>query len=84
MDVMRENDLPFCYKTDTKSLISNIDSIVNNFKRLSTVKVSKKEKVNDLIDTCLLDLRAFYDSMNDYIYGEYIIWEIERRKQEEE
>ena len=81
MDVMRENDLPFCNKTDTKRLISNIDTIVNYLTKIKAVRVSK-EKVNDLVDTCLLNLRVFYDLMNDYITEEYNIWEAERCKQE--
>ena len=81
IDVMRENDLPFCNKTDTERLISHIDPIINNFKRLSAVRVSK-EKVNDLGETCLLSLRAFYGSMNDYIIEEYNTWAFERSNRE--
>ena len=81
MDVLRENDLPFCDKTDTERLISNIDTIVNNFKKISAVRVSK-EKVNDLGETCLLNLRVFYGSINDYINEQYNIWEAEKCKQE--
>ena len=81
MDVLRENDLPFCDKTDTERLISNIDSIVNNLTKIKAVRISK-EKVNDLGETCLLNLRVFYGSMNDYITEEYNIWEAERCKQE--
>ena len=81
MDVLKENDLPFCNKTDTKRLISNIDMIVNNLTRIKAVRVSK-EKVNDLGETCLLNLRVFYDLMDSYITEEYNIWEAERCKQE--
>ena len=81
MDVLRENDLPFCDETDTERLISNIDTIVNNLIKIKAVRVSK-EKVNDLGETCLLNLRVFYGSMNDYITEEYNIWEAERCKQE--
>ena len=81
MDVMKENDLSFCNKTDTERLISNIDTIVNNLTKIKTVRVSK-EKLNDLVDTCLLNLRVFYDSIDGYITEEYNIWEAERCKQE--
>ena len=81
MDVLRENDLPFCNKTDTKRLISNIDTIVNNLTKIKAVRISK-EKVNDLGETCLSNLRVFYDSINEYITEEYNIWEAERCKQE--
>ena len=76
MDVLRENDLPFCDKTDTERLISDMDSIINNLKRISAVRVSK-EKVNDIGETCLLNLQVFYGSINDYINEEYNIWEAE-------
>ena len=76
MDVLRENDLPFCDKVNTERLISNIESIVSNLKIVSTVDTSK-EKVNDLGNNCLRDLQAFYNSMNDYIIEEYNIWEKE-------
>ena len=81
MDVMRENDLSFCDKTNTERLISNMDSIVNILKTIGVIKASK-DKVNDLGDTFLLNLRAFYDSMNEYITEEYNIWEDENYKQE--
>ena len=81
MDVMRENDLSFCDKTNTERLISNIDTIVNNLTKIKAVRVSK-EKVNDLVDTCLLNMRMFYDSMNNYITEEYYLWEAVRCRQE--
>ena len=81
MDVMRENDLSFCDKTDTERLISNIDKIDNYLTKIKAVRVSK-EKVNDLVDTCLLNMRMFYDSMNDYIKEEYNLWEAVRSRQE--
>ena len=84
MDVLRENDLPFCDKTDTERLISNIDTIITNLKIISAVKKIPKEKLIDLGNTCLLNLRVFYDSMNEYIIDEYNTWEAERCNQEEE
>ena len=81
MDVMRENDLSFCDKTDTERLISNIDKIDNYLTRIKAVRISK-EKVNDLVDTCLLNMRMFYDSMNEYIKEEYYLWEAVRSRQE--
>ena len=44
MDVLRENDLPFCDKVNTERLISNIESIVSNLKIISTVRVSKEKE----------------------------------------
>ena len=74
MDVLRENDLSFCDKTTTERLISNIDSIVDHLTRISAVRISK-EKVNDLVNNCILDLRVFYTSIDEYTTEEYNIWE---------
>ena len=76
MDVLGENDLPFCNKTDTECLISAIDTIITNLKRLGIVRESKEKVIDDGND-CLRELRAFYNSMNDYITEEYNIWEKE-------
>ena len=73
--------LSFCNKTDTERLVSNIETIVNNLPKIKAVRVSK-EKINDLVDTCLLNLRVFYDSMDEYITEEYNIWEAMRSRQE--
>ena len=81
MDVMKENDLPFCNKTDTERLLKNIDNIDNYLTRIKAVRILK-EILNDLVDTCLLYLRLFYDSMDEYITEEYNIWEAEISKQE--
>ena len=43
MDVLRENDLPFCDETDTERLISNIDTIVNNLKKIAQLEYQKKK-----------------------------------------
>ena len=81
MDVMKENDLSFCNKTGTERLISNIDTIDNYLTRIKAVRILK-EKLNDLVDTCLLNLRVFYDSIDEYITEEYNIWEAVRSRQE--
>ena len=81
MDVIKENDLPFCNKTGIESLLKNIDTIDNYLTRIKAVRILK-EKLNDLVDTCLLYLRLFYDSMDKYITEEYNIWEAEISKQE--
>ena len=81
MDVMRENDLSFCDKTNTERLISNIDTIDNYLTKIKAVRVTK-EKVNDLVDTCLLYLRLFYDLIDEYIKEEYNLWEAVKSRQE--
>ena len=83
INVLRENDLPFCDKANTERLIDNIDTIISNLNRLSTVRVSK-EKVIDLGNNCTRDLQNIYISISEYIKEEYNIWEAERCRQEEE
>ena len=43
MDVMRENDLSFCDKTDTKRLIKKINTIDNYLTRIKAVRTLKKK-----------------------------------------
>ena len=76
MYVLGENDLPFCNRKNTECLISAIDTIITNLKRLGIVRESKEKVIDDGND-CLRELRVFYNSMNDYITEEYNIWEKE-------
>ena len=81
MDVIKENNLSFCNKTGTERLSKNIYNIDNYLTRIKAVRILK-DKLNDLVNTCLLYLRLFYDSMNEYITEEYNIWEAVRSRQE--
>ena len=55
IDVINEKDLSFCCKTDFERLLTNMDTIENYLTKIKAVRVSK-EKVNDLVDTCLLNI----------------------------
>ena len=81
MDVIKENDLSFCDKNDIEHLLKNIDNIDNYLTRIKAVRILK-DKLNDLVDTCLLYLRLFYDSMDKYVIDEYYTWGAERSRQE--
>ena len=81
MYVIKENNLSFCNKTGTERLLKNIDNIDNYLTRIKAVRILK-DKLNNLVNTCLLYLRLFYDSMNEYITEEYNIWEAVRSRQE--
>ena len=70
------NDLSFCDRTTTECLISNIDTIITDFKHLRSVGGSINKIIDDGND-CLRELQAFYNSMNEYIIDEYNIWEKE-------
>ena len=73
MEVINENDLSFCSKKDIERLLSYMDKIENYLIRIKAVRLLK-EKVNDLVNTCLLNIRIFYDFLNDFIYVENNLW----------
>ena len=73
IEVINENDLTFCSITDIKRLFSDMDKIENYLNSIKAVRLLKG-KVNDLVDTCLLYIRMFYDFLNDFIYVENHLW----------
>ena len=82
IDVIKENDLSFCDKTNTENLILDIETIDSYLTKIKSVRVSKKKKVKYLVDICLLNMRLFYDSIDEYIKEEYNLWEAVRSRQE--
>ena len=73
MNIINENDLTFCSKTDIERLLSDMDKIENYLNRIKTIRLLKT-KVNDLVDTCLLYIRMLYDFLNDFIFMENHLW----------
>ena len=74
INVINENDLSFCSKTDIERLLIQMDKIELEIKSLMAVRILKK-KVNLLVDVCLLNLRVFYCVLNDFIFSENHLWE---------
>ena len=74
IDVINENDLSFCSKTDIERLLIQMDKIELEIKNLMAVRILKK-KVNALVDICLLNIRVFYCLLNDFIFLENHLWE---------
>ena len=68
------NNIPLTSLTDIEGLLSDMDEIENYLNKIKTVRLLK-EKVNELADTCLLKMRILYDSLSDFICGEYYFWE---------
>ena len=81
MVVIEENDLTFCSKKDIERLLKDMDNIENYLIKIKAVRILK-EKVNDLTDTCLLKMRMFYDSINDYLYVENHLWNAYNSREE--
>ena len=73
MDVSKEKHFPFRDMSNTEKLITNMDKIENYLTKIKAVRVSK-EKVNELVDICLLNIRSFYDSLYEYIREEVYLW----------
>ena len=74
IDVINENDLSFCSKTDIERLLIQMDKIELEIKNLMAVRMLKN-RVNALVDSCLLNIRVFYCSLNDFIFLENHLWE---------
>ena len=74
IDVINKNDLSFCSKPDIERLLSDMDKIELEIKNIMAVRLLKK-KVNDLVDSCLLNIRVLYNSLSDFIFMENHLWE---------
>ena len=64
------NNIPLATQTDVEDLLSDIHNIENYLNKIKTVRLLKA-KVNELVDICLIKMRILYDSLSDFIYGEY-------------
>ena len=73
MDVINENNLSFCSKSDIERLLTDIDKIEKYLNKIKAVRILKKT-VNDLVDSCLLNIRLLYDFLNDFIQVERHLW----------
>ena len=73
MNIINENNLSFCSKTDIERILSNMDKIENYLNKIKAIRLLKT-KVNDLVDTCLLNIRILYDLLNEFIYTESHLW----------
>ena len=62
--------IPLATQTDIEDLLSDIHNIENYLNKIKKVRLSKT-KVNELADICLLKMQFLYDSLSDFIYGEY-------------
>ena len=74
MNIINENDLSFCSKTDIERLLLDMDKIENYLNRIKAIRLLKT-KVNELVDTCLLNIRMLYDFLNEFIYMEKHLWD---------
>ena len=74
IDVINENDLSFCSKVDIERLLSDMDKIEKYLTKIKAVRLLKNT-INELVDSCLLNIRILYSSLNDFIFMEKHLWE---------
>ena len=84
IDVIDENNLSFCDKTETEELINKVDEIKEGLKTILETKIIKstKKKLDDLLDSCLLNMRVFYDMLSNYTYCETHLWNAYNNREE--
>ena len=73
MNIINENDLSFCSKTDIERILSHMDKIEKYLNKIKKIRLLKA-KVNYLVDTCLLFIRMLYDFLNEFIQMESHLW----------
>ena len=74
IDVINKNDLSFCSITDIKNLLSEMDKIENYLNMIKGIRYLRT-RVNELVDDCLLYIRIFHGSLNDFVFMETHLWE---------
>ena len=52
---------------DIKKLLIEMDKIENNLDKIKKVRLLK-EKVNELTDMCIYEMRILYDSLSDFLF----------------
>ena len=74
MDVINENNLSFCSISDIERLLIQMDKIELEIKNIKAVRLLKN-RVNVLVNSCLLNILVLYCSLNDFIFLENHLWE---------
>ena len=74
INIINENNLSFCSISDIERLLSDMDKIELEIKNIMAVR-QLKNRVNALVDSCLLNIRVFYNSLSEFISLENHLWE---------
>ena len=75
INVIEENNLSFCSIEDINRLLLDMDKIESQIKNIMAVRMLKN-RVNLLVDSCILNIRKLYNSLNDFIFLEKHLWEV--------
>ena len=75
LKLMHQNDnhVPLDALKDIEDLYSVINKIEIYLDKIKAVRLLK-EKVDELVEKCLYEMRILYDSLSDFIYGEFCFW----------
>ena len=76
LDVILEHNITFCEESKSViyELLDHMDKIEFLLNRIKNVRRLKRT-VNHLVDSCLLNIRLLYNSLNEFIFMENHLWE---------
>ena len=72
--MIEKNPLPLDLITDIKHLLSIMDKIEKYLTKIKAVRLLKNT-VNELVDSCLLNIRILYSLLNNFKYDEKHFWD---------
>ena len=73
-DVIFEHELIQCDKKEINNILTGLDKIEYELKKIKAVRILKN-KVNDLVESCLLKIRGLYATLCEFIYNESRLWD---------
>ena len=74
IEVINNHNMPVCSITEIKQLLTEMDKIEIYLDKIKTVRLLKA-KVNELVDTCLYNMRILYDSLSEFLFMEKHLWD---------
>ena len=72
-NVILENDLTFCQNQELDRVLTDMDKIELELKKIRAVRKFKRA-ANTLGESCLINIRIFYSILSDFIYEENRLW----------
>ena len=74
INVINENDLTQCGINEINYILSCLDEIEYYFTKIKYIR-KIKNKVDDLVNNCLLKIRGLSVTLSEFIYNESYLWE---------
>ena len=73
-NVIVENDLIQCDEIEINNILTFLDKIEYELKKIKAVRILKN-KVIDLVNSCLLKIRLLHTTLSEFIYNENCFWD---------